>query len=40
MNTPNTFSLSLQKQFGHEPMIDDRQLNRTFSELKFGSLVL
>ena len=39
MNTPNTFSLSLQKQFGHEPMIDDRQLNRTFSELKFGSLV-
>jgi hypothetical protein len=39
MNTPNTFSLSLQKQFAHEPMIDDRQLNRTFSELKFGSLV-
>ncbi len=39
MTKPNTFSLSLQKQFENERIIDDCELNQTFTELKFGSLV-
>jgi hypothetical protein len=39
MTKPNTFSLSLQKQFENERIIDDYELNQTFTDLKFGSLV-
>ena len=38
MNYPNTFSLSLQKQSDSGRVIDDRELNRAFTELKFRSL--
>ena len=39
MTKPNTFSLSLQKQFENKRIIDDCELNQTFTDLKFGSLV-
>lgn len=39
MIIPNTFSLSLQKQFGTERIIDDHKLNQAFTALKFSSMV-
>ena len=39
MPIPNTFSLSLQKQFGTERIIDDHELNQAFTALKFSSMV-
>ena len=39
MTIPNTFSLSLQKQFGSEHIIDDYELNQAFIALKFSSMI-
>ena len=39
MSIPNTFSLSLQKQFGTERIIDDHELSQAFTALKFSSMV-
>lgn len=39
LNMPNTFSLSMQKQFDPERIIDSCELNRAFSELKFNSML-
>ena len=39
MTIPNTFSLSLQKQFGTEHIIDDYELNQAFIALKFSSMI-
>jgi hypothetical protein len=39
MTFPNTFSLSLQRQFDHECIVTDSELNRTFTELRFNSLI-
>lgn len=39
MTIPNTFSLSLQKQFGTERVIADHELNQAFTALKFRSML-
>jgi len=39
MNSNISFSLSLQKQIRNQSVSMDTELNRAFSELKFGSLL-
>ena len=39
MQTHNTFSLSIQKQIDNECIVSDSELNRTFKELRFNSLI-